>query len=158
MNIEGEFDHYPIDWQIATQDLLEKVNEVKILPRGMREQGNKDEQVYELTYGQKNLTVTFNHRTGEAGTYVENILDPDKRQPDETTVLYLAAKQMMEGFATADGRPVKYGLRTENENMRDWARTKGKGIFNWREEGNYEEPDGGNLFVFETEIPPKTLQ
>jgi hypothetical protein len=110
-----------------------------------------------VAYGSKSLRVIYDPQADECMTLVENVPGLPRRL-DETTLLYAAAKEIMQEFATRRGRPVSYAFLTENISMRDWARTKGRGLFSWDAEREYADPDEPPGFVFIKTIHPAEAQ
>ena len=75
-----------------------------------------------------------------ATSHIENVLDDSKKKANETTLLYAAAKRLMEETANQDGQAISYMFDTENERLTNWAKTVGQDVFDW--DSSY--PDEGN--------------
>ena len=101
------------------------------------------------------MRIIFNPKTKEAQTKVENIKDSQHRKQHETTALYLAAKLLMQMLADETGSVLSYKILTENEKIRDWARSTGVQIFNWQEVDVIHQESYPNLYVFNTTVEPK---
>lgn len=104
--------------------------------------------LYLLEYGQKQLIISFYPETQEIYTYVKNDHNRE-RKPKETTLLYTAAKQLMQQISNESNQKFIYRLMTTFENMKEWATTAGNEIFNWEnndisdveKDGSYEPHD-----------------
>jgi hypothetical protein len=102
--------------------------------------------VWNLYYGSKKLTLIVEVPTKTAHTYVESISNKDRKE-NETTVLYAQVKKICQDLTEEIGE-ITYTLRTENKNMRLWAKSKGHDLFGWDEEGDIrgaEIESGRNL-------------
>jgi hypothetical protein len=81
-----------------------------------------------------------------ATTYIENTRLTDKKEK-ETTFLYLAAKDILQKFATDKRTRVYYIFDTENPQMLKWAKTKGQDIFSWDRKEIESEDEGRGIFT-----------
>ena len=108
-------------------------------------------QTYYLTYGRKQLTIYV--RPGEANTLIRNVNDETHKKDDETTILYLAAKMVIQKLAKEQGDVIEYALRTSVDRIRDWARTTGNEIFHWSNT-SVEQDQSGETHDFRVTIDP----
>ena len=113
---------------------------------------SKGSRVYILNYGSKSLEVFIDFMTNEVMTFVENI--DSKRKAGETTLLYTAVKKVIENTVDETGKKLDYSLRTTFENMKNWAETKGRKIFDWDEE-DQEIVDRKTYYTFKKAFKPK---
>lgn len=87
------------------------------------------------------------------GTFYTFIHEIDKpKTPNETTTSYLAVKKIIQKYADNAEEPMAYSITTRNSNMKKWAETKGREIFNWSNEYEGDDPESQ---VFEVEIKPQ---
>lgn len=84
-------------------------------------------------------------------SYVINI-NPENRQPNETTLLYKAMKQYLENLANQKGKPIEYKLLSTNPAMIQWADSMGNKIFNWQSTDVIPSDPYPPLHVYETTI------
>ena len=114
-----------------------------------------------LRYGSKELNISYQKSSGFS-TALETI-DSRKRLPDETSLLYLAAKKLMEAKVKEWKKAAKYRVETSNPKMIEWAKTRGNDIFSWDNMGERprqtdsfgwkSEYTGGDWFFEKTFIP-----
>lgn len=87
-----------------------------------------------LYFGSKRLILFSGHSKQGfivAETHIE-IIKPSARTPEETTILYIAAKLLMQQIADETGATVKYKFISDIPKMQLWANSKGKVVFGWR--------------------------
>ncbi len=113
-------------------------NKVDEILKTMSYEVDGKDRAYTIKFGSKSLDVLFDFSTNEVLTYIENV-DFDLRRAGETTLLYMAAKKIMENVSSETGEILKYSLTTTFESMRAWADEKGREIFDWDEQS--EEDD-----------------
>lgn len=107
----------------------------------------------DLSYGSKGLRV-FTYANGRIDTHVRTIKGRERKE-NETTLLYSAAREIMEDFMKRIGRPAKYIFQTKNENMLEWARTKGEEVFDGWDAITFEEDeDGTEITMFTKNFKP----
>lgn len=94
-----------------------------------RVNGNGD-QVVTMKYGRKQLVIVVSIGERFAITRVDT-LDDKAALPNETTMLYSAAKVVMKQFADRCGFDFKYSLSTSDEKMNAWANSKGDELFHF---------------------------
>ncbi|MFZ2189229.1 MAG: hypothetical protein WA057_02990 [Candidatus Magasanikiibacteriota bacterium] len=90
---------------------------------------------WKITYGNKILFLTLAtlpERPGEFKTHVISNLGSPQKMPDETTILYKAAKEIMTHHQTKSDLPCTYSIWTENIKMARWAINNGDKIFGWK--------------------------
>ncbi|MEK7226713.1 MAG: hypothetical protein AAB221_13650 [Bacteroidota bacterium] len=109
--------------------------------------------VWRLEFGTKILFVlSFAPKEDEAdfGTHIVTNLDNKKKKiTGETSVIYLAARKIMEQIAFKEGRTMIYALDTDSPVLTQWAITKGNQIFQWKKISVYA--DGNKISA--SEIP-----
>ena len=107
--------------------------------------------VYELKYGRKTVTLSYFFETGEAITHIDNIGTEEDKKEGETSILYEAVKKILQDLSNKKGQEIEYKIETRNGNIREWALTKGKEIFEWE-----SEPDkkGDFTYIFKAVIRP----
>ncbi len=91
------------------------------------------EHVY-LYYGSKKLTVIKDKKTGNYATHIHTTDSPSyeqDRKQNEMTILYAAAKVLMEETSRQLQRPLQYEFNTRWEHLARWAETQGNEIFHW---------------------------
>lgn len=103
--------------------------------------------MYELEYGNKRLELQYNPKNYEASTYVENT--GKDQMSDQTTILYESVKKILENLVENEKHNINYAIRTNNENMANWAKTKGREIFEWDAEQELLQGDFPSLHVFD---------
>jgi hypothetical protein len=97
-----------------------------------------DEKIVDhiLSYGDRQLTITFHaifKNDVEVRTEILN-KKPDSTEKDSgVTLLYKAAKTIMETEMKKYKLPLNYTLSTVNPRLTVWALTKGLEIFKWDE-------------------------
>jgi hypothetical protein len=112
-----------------------------------------------LKYGRKRLKVTLYFGPREIETRVDNIADSTRHLDRETTLLYSAAKRIMQKTADEERISFSYTLHTSDEHMRDWAKGPGSKIFKWeRTDIDPAEDTEPELYIFETRIIPNTSE
>lgn len=87
-------------------------------------------------------------------TTIQNVSDGRNRIDGETTVLYLAARNIMKKIVQQDRMPKKYVFYTHYTKLVQWANTIGDDIFHW-EQKDFTEKDEEMLIqpaVFSTTI------
>ncbi len=113
---------------------------------------------YIFHYGGKKLVLThfLDRRDKDFSTYIECI-SPEKREKDETTLLYMAAKKIMQRIANQKKKNLVYEILTESKSMRKWAQDskKGRGLFNWEQEDVDKNEAYPDLYSFRTTIVAK---
>ncbi|MDD4333287.1 MAG: hypothetical protein PHT51_04205 [Patescibacteria group bacterium] len=128
--------------------------------------GRKDEYypkalVYDLEYGQKRLAVYYEKDIQNVETYLDNIKDGSEKKENETSLLYKAAKKLIQQFADDAQQKIGYTLFTKFEKMRDWATSYNKGrlIFDWDIELKHANFRGGeNFYEFHAIICPRKIK
>lgn len=83
-----------------------------------------------LRYGSKVLRIIFNDEMSEATTVVLKQEGLEHKE-NETSYLYAAARSIMKNRANKRREDTRYEFMTEDEKMLNWAKTKGKAIFDW---------------------------
>jgi len=111
----------PTEEEIVENILASREEDITKWPSGRQTEWAK------LKYGSKMLEVVISD--GGISTKVTNV--GAERRDGETTLLYRAAKQLMEAAVTKLGVSLEYSFHTVNKNMAEWADTKGAWIFNW---------------------------
>ena len=99
-----------------------------------------------LEHGRKRLRLSISPENGEATTYIQNVHDVEKQKPDETTILYSAAREAMEELSRQMDQSIDYTLRSSNDNVVDWARSKGREIFDWDKQDSRFDGDERTYF------------
>lgn len=82
-------------------------------------------------YGGKVMELSVSEKEKEFRTYV--LREKDKRLPHETTLLYKAAKSLMEQIAKESHQNFTYEFHTKIPEMAAWAKTSGNEVFEWDE-------------------------
>lgn len=129
----GELKELPPE-EIIKAIVAEIVSKAKILPT------KNGADHFRLVYGSKQLFIDYGLGMHTFTAEVARL--PDKTKPHaehETTLLFRAAKEFMQQQVNRLATPALYTFDTNNAEMRAWARTRGKEIFNWVttvEEGN----------------------
>ncbi len=110
---------------------------------------------YLLNYGSKVLTLSYDLRDQSYLAVLETDR-PEDHLPNETTLLYTAAKKLMDTKANSLGQAVRYSLITENPSLIKWAESTGDNIFHWDSTWTDDRPEseGGSMAVFNAEIAP----
>jgi len=85
------------------------------------------DRVWCLDYGSKSLTL--NLKGGAFHTVVTT--NDQERKDNETTILYTAARTLMQQYVDKVNKTIEYVLTTSNPNMMNWAKGKGSEVFNW---------------------------
>lgn len=106
---------------------------------------------YLLEYGGKYLIISLKQEM--INTYVKN--NGKEKQPKETTLLYTAAKKVMQQLADETGKEFMYKLITPSFTMRQWAIETGSKIFDWTEESDYEQQAAIGQFWFSSKFSPQ---
>lgn len=111
---------------------------------------NPDVESVRLSYGNKRLTLRLKPATPFVDTYIENISTANEmKEEQETTLLYAAAKQLMNDFYERVGEPVMYVFTSFFPKMKAWAETTGDKIFHW-----VDAPEKiGRMYTFIASIP-----
>lgn len=115
----------------------------QMLNTGKKDEGEKwvSPSHYLLEYGGKYLILSFRPDRDEVGTYLKN--NGKEKKPQETTLLYTAAKKMIQQRADESGRQFIYILTTTSPVMKKWAAGRGSEIFDWDPEPGYKQPASG---------------
>src|SRR3989338_6009869 len=105
-----------------------------------------------LQYGRKDMTITFRHGIRLSGgllvnMYLENARGEAFAKKHETTLLYMAAKNVLEELANKSGQPVAYVFDTESKALYEWARTQGEGLFHWDKKESDPDKPGHSVFT-----------
>lgn len=86
-----------------------------------------------FTYGRKEMEILLDDfiQLDELRTSISTKHDATKkdRKPNETTLLYLAAKALMQEITNQVGRDIKYCMGTGDETLMKWIECYGKEIF-----------------------------
>ncbi|MEK7644329.1 MAG: hypothetical protein AAB390_03450 [Patescibacteria group bacterium] len=83
-----------------------------------------------LNYGSKELDLFYNAERSRFRTAVQGYEDRE-RKPEETRLLYLAARKLMQEIANRRQGEVEYALETVDEKMIQFAQGHGRRIFDW---------------------------
>lgn len=105
-----------------------------------------------ISYGSKDMILKLRSGMAVSGgllatTYIENVRSSEKKKDKETALLYLAIRDILHEFANKKQKAVYYMFDTENPNMLEWAKTKGRDIFNWDKEEIELENEGRGVFT-----------
>jgi hypothetical protein len=99
-----------------------------------------------FSYGSKHIEAYVHKDKKEAGAVIESVRSKERKE-EETTRIYEAFHAFLRGVANRVGESIKYGLRTENEQLILWAKERGADIFQWSNILVYE--DGFHEFLCE---------
>jgi len=124
-----------------------------------------DKQGYETTilrFGNKELIITFLDDSRLFKTHIENKKTEEPKTQSETTLLYMAARRVMQQITNKAGFRLHYRIETKFPKMAKWALTTGDLIFHWTrviiDRENIEQcPDDEQLkklSVFRTHFDP----
>lgn len=105
---------------------------------------------YLLTYGSKTLELYYDRIDDQFGIVIA-ANSGEGRQPEETTLLYTAARQLMLSLVHKMSKPVSYALRTEDEKLAAWARSTGERLFHWEDVRVHEDSERP-IYEFVTHI------
>ena len=108
-------------------------------------------QAYSIAYGSKKFVLFFQEDEGNFSSFIKN-REGLERKEHETSLLYSAAKKLMERLAADQNKTYTYTLRTQNQNIKNWADTKGRKIFQWQTEDEIPDEVYGPLYVFGTQV------
>jgi len=111
-------------------------------------------QYFEIQYGRKKIILNFNKKYNKVRILINNFQPEKFRLINETTLIYLAARNIIEQIANSRQKIVVYKLLTENDKIQKWAKTKGKSVFKWQRIAKYQRHFRPSLHVFQTEIFP----
>ncbi len=90
------------------------------------------DKVLKLDFGSKILFVREHTDVDEFSTYIVNDQGKlEKKQEGQTTLLYKAAKELMQLVVNETKKPAKYIMSSYNETMNKWADGPGNDIFKW---------------------------
>lgn len=106
-----------------------------------------------LYYGRK-LLVVFYESNGSLTTRVDTESERGERER-ETTVIYGAARILMQIIADKTRESLKYEFTTHRYVMKRWAEIRGKQIFKWRKKTEDEEDEDGVCVSHKATIRPK---
>lgn len=97
----------------------------------MQPEAHNGSLIQEFAAGNKRIRVILYPEIHSASTRIENT-SPD-HTPGATTALYERAREVMQSFATASGRPIEYTFLTRVDSMRTWAMLQngGEKVFDW---------------------------
>ncbi len=84
-----------------------------------------------MEYGTKQLIVIVNPIKHTAMTRIEQINFEDPKKVDETTLLYSAARKVMERYASEFQHDIIYTLKTSDKKMNAWVTDKGANVFDF---------------------------
>ena len=119
---------------------------------------SKEGYAYYLEYGDRFLLVDVEFYEGGEGyfkTHVEKFIGSSrKREKNQTTCLYMAARKVMDDCAREHGQDFEYELETDHKKMRDWATERGGNIFQWKNEWTEKDEDEV-YYLFSTTITAK---
>ena len=98
------------------------------------------------------MTITFRHGIRLSGgllvnVYLENVRDEAHAKKHETTLLYMAAKSILEDLANKSRQLVAYVFDTESKALSEWARTQGEGLFHWDKKESDHDKLGHSVFT-----------
>ncbi|MSU75686.1 MAG: hypothetical protein EXS55_04200 [Candidatus Magasanikbacteria bacterium] len=109
---------------------------------------------YLFLYGNKELRLSFVPSIGHFITHISTSENTKlKKIPDQTSLLYKAARQAMNKVALQLGKSIPYSLTTENPEMIRWAATIGNTIFSWENPPTINETE----LYFDEEIKQKVF-
>ena len=134
----------------SEEEIVREILKNKVIDETFEHRENST--AYRLTYGKKDLIVTLLKTDNQVFTFVYNDRDESFAEDNETTLLYKAARSLMQEFANEQGSPIKYTFLSEFDSMKNWAESKGGQIFNWGD-GYYSDPSKVGK-IFEAEIMP----
>ena len=113
---------------------------------------NKGNKTIEISYGRKVMRIEIRSGTEISGgklvtTFIENIKPETEKKEDETTLLYLTAKKIIQQTANANGEVLCYLFDTENGRMKNWAETVGQDIFEWDSRDTMSTQENQHTFI-----------
>lgn len=109
-----------------------------IVQTARHETNSQGSDIFTMSYGRKDLIMVVNKNTGSVITRVENMRELGAEE-NETTLLYLAAKKIMEQLAQRYKRSLVYTVSTSSETMNAWVQGKGSRIFDFQPVSNIHD-------------------
>jgi hypothetical protein len=85
----------------------------------------------ELYYGSKKIEISIDFSNNRISTKIENIHDESQKKSQESTLLYMASKKIIQEQVDNLGSPLTYSLITHYKKIKLWAESTGKKIFDW---------------------------
>lgn len=93
---------------------------------------------YAIACGNKTLILIFEDDNASTTLFTNEL----PRMPGATSKIYLSAKKLMQDQANQLKTPIQYRFRTFNDQMKQWARSEGNKIFNWKAGSkSFSDPD-----------------
>lgn len=140
--------------ELGESNLINKEQIVQDIINSSTEQSDSDDKsssLVKISYGSKDMTLKLRSGMAVSGgllvtTYIENTRPTDKMEM-ETSLLYLATKDILQKFADNKQKSIYYMFDTENPRMMEWAKTKGQDIFNWDKKEIESENEGRGVFT-----------
>lgn len=125
----------------------------EILHGAIKKESEK-EVSWTLRYGRKELILNYSLEIDNCfTTQIENISEVADSKQWETTLLYRAAKRLMQEAVDSLRRSKRYTLTTSNSPMKAWAKSTGQLLFQWTSVSPSREIQGN--VDYETIIYPK---
>ncbi len=124
--------------EIIIQNILAKSS---YFPQNKEKKENYPEKGYILfEYGTKVLELGYEFDSNGivAVTFIKSKNDENEHKPEETTLLYEAAKQTMQKLSNNFKRLLHYQMITADKKMLAWAQTTGRNLFHWESEEHTE--------------------
>lgn len=99
-----------------------------------------------LKYGGKELKLVFEKKNLTVADYIENA-DETKRTERETTLIFKAAKKIIQDWSDEVGKRIVYRPTTQNENLKAWLLDpeKGQAIFAWDSVKEYGDDEKAGM-------------
>lgn len=145
---------------LQSQRSSEDISEITDAIVGRAEETRIDDKTlaFGLSYGSKSLSLLYSEARGSFATHVGNS-NLGERLPNETTLLYAAARKIMSSLAGRREEAVRYELMTRNPEMLAWAKESGDQLFHWKHTESLdmlnEDGSPGAAGIFQAEVLPE---
>lgn len=107
----------------------------------------------ELRNGGKKMDLAIDVGHQQITTQIENIPEATHlKKPDDSSLLYEAAYQLMQEQVNILNTPMTYTFKTRYKKLKAWAESKGKAIFEWEDVqlGEQKYPETNELDSYES--------